>query len=178
MQLRLHSQRPTVPVYLRQVGFEFLGDTLSWLGERGSWQGLQATGGWLRCEGRKGFPRDARVFQGYHVHIILTSPRLDDLTAGGKNARSSPAEAVTPSCAELVSELSSWSGNFIRRLQNFSLDWRLGNLATTGKIAARNAVTQALRVSSEVHQGCLWLPGCAWNEVSEACPTKIAKLSC
>ena len=78
-------------------------------------------------------------------HSCLT---LVSILSGYENSTlngSSAAGGMTP-CGTLVSELQSWSGQFIRRLQNFTLDWRLGNMVTTGKVSARNAVALAFQV--------------------------------
>ncbi len=46
----------------------------------------------------------------------------------------------------------------LRRLQNFTIDWRVGDTKTTGKIAARNAVFNQLQSFIAVNASELYQP--------------------
>jgi hypothetical protein len=57
----------------------------------------------------------------------------------------------------LCSVMYTWQ-YFWLSLQNFTIDWRLGDGTTTGKIAARNAVTNLLQSYVIYNQSELYTP--------------------
>jgi hypothetical protein len=56
-----------------------------------------------------------------------------------------PSQNLTRTCTTVIAASLNWRAQHLRRIQNFTIDWRLGNGQTTGKIAARNKVTSMLQ---------------------------------
>lgn len=56
-----------------------------------------------------------------------------------------PSTNMTRTCTTVINSALSWRAQHLRRIQNQTIDWRLGNGQTSGKIAARNKVLSQLQ---------------------------------
>ena len=77
----------------------------------------------------------------YYGPIPVTVPATAYLTLTNQLEL---AQNATKTCITLVAATNTWASNMLRRMQNFTIDWRLGDASKTGKIAARNTVANQL----------------------------------
>jgi len=56
-----------------------------------------------------------------------------------------PSTNLTATCINVLGAAATWRDTLMRRSQNLTIDWRLGDGTRTGKISARNAVFQQLQ---------------------------------
>ncbi len=77
-----------------------------------------------------------------------------------------PSPNMTATCARVIANVTTWTATMLRRIQNFTVDWRMGDGSSSGKYAARKAVTNQLQSYIIYNNSELFTPIFASNTYS------------